>query len=183
MTTVIFDIVSCMFFTVCGVNCSSISVSQGTITLEQLSSSILSPSIILSLVVRVIVEKPCSSEDAISVLLLELNDLPQTVPVVKWINVIVVAIWRLYLIALIPHLNQNKLNVQTVLEVYWIQVPVWLLTQILCVPTAVSLVSISLKHYWNKTASFEVLNRFKCYFFPFWSSVCFLTQKSTFTLS
>lgn len=80
MTTVIFDIVSCMFFTV---NCSSISVSQGTITLEQLSSSILSPSIILSLVVRVIVEKPCSSEDAISVLLLELNDLLQTVPVVK----------------------------------------------------------------------------------------------------
>lgn len=68
-------------------------------------------SLILSSVVREIVEKPCSSKDANSGLLLDLNHQLQTVPVVKWIKVPVVAIWSLLLISLIPHLNQKKLNV------------------------------------------------------------------------
>lgn len=74
---------------------SAMFVSGEYVTLVQLFSSILAAApFILSLVVREIVEKPCSSKDANSGLLLGLNHLLQTVPVVKWIKVIVVAILK-----------------------------------------------------------------------------------------
>lgn len=82
------------------------------------------------------------------------------------------------------------------LKVYWKQVPAWfsfLYAEMLCVPTAVSSVSMFFqKHYWNKIASFEVLTHFKgeagsvvFSILVFCVSILFIfcPQESTFTMS
>lgn len=113
-----------------------------------------------------IAEKACSFKDANCGLLLELNHQLQKLPLVKWIKVIVEAICRL-----VNHPNptvkaKKEFSVQTVLEVYWKQVPAFFLvfdTEMLqCVyPRLLPQFPFVWKHYWNKIASFEVFSRFK----------------------
>lgn len=128
-------------------------------------------------------KKTCSFKVANSGLLLELNHPLHKVPLVKWIKVIVVGIWRLKLISLIPHLNQQKVKCSNCFGSLLKTSPCLVFdTEMLYVyPRLFPQFPFLWKHYWNKTASFEVLNHFKgeawSVFFPFWSFVYFLPQK------
>lgn len=155
-------------FTVCAENCRSIfcasakCISGDFVALILLHSSILATNFNLSFVVCTKLWKNPAHRDANFGLLLELNHLLHKVPLVKWIKVSVVAIWRLWLISLIPHLILKQLNVQSVLEVYWKQGPAWLLPERCYVYPQLF---PQFPCLWNtteiKSASFEVLHRFK----------------------
>lgn len=131
-------------------------------------------------------KKTSSFTDSNSGLLLQLNHLLQKVPLVKWIKVIVVAIWRLKLLSLIPHLNQQKVKGSNCFGSLLKTSPCLVFdTEMLYVyPRLFPQFPFLWKHYWNKTASFEVLNRFKgeawCVFFFHSGLLCIFCHRKKY---